>query len=379
MAPGAFFLAMVLLFQHGVSFAMAPPIIRPEVQPTELNLPRVALESGVQAAMARFRESIHSAAQGVAPAPGAITSVLAPAGGSKVRPMAETDADELVILSWERPGAPASILHTFNHQADLLAFVLQAAVNSGGMSTRAVDQVPIAAQILGLIGIELAVREVAVDYYLPEGAPVDFSMGERLLSLWDGPPVAETDVPLLTVFSFPWRGRPRRVLFYSWLLTPDTEPRRDSLPMADLRRLKPQGFDWGYLSADGLMFFSALPDNHGLRADRQLLDALAPGGLVVLDYPLGDWCHQPYWAGGFRVMGGRAPLEDWGLRLVRDIPVTEPVFGYCGFTENDKVCVYQKPPAAAGPVHPAPLDFRSFTAIGATRRFALKRMPRPPS
>ncbi len=58
-----------------------------------------------------------------------------PAGGSKIRPLAETDADELVILSWERPGAPAAILHTFNHQADILASVLQAAMNSGGMST----------------------------------------------------------------------------------------------------------------------------------------------------------------------------------------------------------------------------------------------------
>ncbi|MDR3669786.1 MAG: hypothetical protein P4L36_03025 [Holophaga sp.] len=352
---------------------MAQPGVQPK--PVELNLPQVALEPGIQAALAQFKDAIRWAAQGVHSAPDRTTSVLAPAGGSKIRPMVETDTDELVILSWERPGTPASILHTFQHQANILASVLQAAVNSGSMSTGEVDQVPVAAQILGLIGIELAVREVAVDYYLPQGAPVEFSRGEGLLSLWDGPPVTETDVPLLTVFRFPWQGRPRRVLFYSWRLTPDTDARRDSLPVADLRRLKPRGFDWGYLSADGLMFFSALPDNQGLRADRQMLDALAPDGLVVLDYPLGDWCHQPYWAGGFRVMGGRAPLENWGLRLVRTIPVTEPVFGYSGITRNDKVCVYQKPPAASGPDHPAPLDGAGFIAIGPTRHFRLR--PRP--
>jgi hypothetical protein len=366
MAPRVCILAMVLLFQPGGCFAAGPPM-----EPMALHLPQVALDPGMQAAMARFKDSIRMAAQEVHSPTGGTTSVLAPAGGSKIRPMAETDADELVILSWERPGTPASILHSFGHQAGLLASVLQAAGNSGSMSTGEVDQVPVAAQILGLIGIELAAGEVAVDYYLPEGAPVDFSTGERLLSLWDGPPVTEADVPLLTVFSFPWQGRPRRILFYSWRLTPDTDARRDSLPVADLRRLKPRGFDWGYLSADGLMFFSALPDNHGLRADRQLLDALVPGGLVVLDYPLGAWCHQPYDAGGFQVMGGRAPLEDWGLRLVRNIPVTEPVFGYRGITKNDKVCVYQKPSAKVSLVHSAPLDFTRFITIGVTRRFVL--------
>ncbi len=372
MTPRAFIIAMVLLSQNGLSFAVGPTAAQPGIRPFELNVPRVVLEPGIQAAMGQFRDSILKAAQGVPSPPGSTTSVLAPAGGSKIRPMVETNADELMILSWERPGTPAAILHTFNHQADTLASVLQAAVNSGGMSTSEVDQVPVAAQILGLIGIELGVREVVVDYYLPEGAQVDFARGEQLLSLWTGAPVAETDVPLLTVFSFPWRGRQRRILFYSWRLTPDTQPRRDSLPMADLRRLKPQGFDWGYLSADGLMFFSALPDNQGRKANRQMLDALAPGGLMVLDYPLGDWCHQPYRAGGFWVMGGRAALEDWGLQLVRNIPVTEPVFGYSGTTNNDKVCVYQKPRAAAGPIRSAPFDFAHFIAMGATRHFALK-------
>jgi hypothetical protein len=289
--------------------------------------------------------------------------------------MAETDADELMILSWERPGTPANILDTFSRQAETLASVLQTAVNSGSMSTSEVQKVPIAAQILGLLRIELGVKEAAVDYYLPGDAKVDFAQGERLLSLWTGDPVAAMDVPLLTVFSFTWQGRPRTILFYSWRLTPDTHPRPDALPMADLGRLKPQGFDWGYLSADGLMFFSALPDNHGRKADRQLLDALTPGGLVVLDYPLGDWCHQPYAADGFWVMGGRAPLEDWGLQLVRNLPVTAPVFGYSGITPNDRVCVYRKPGAPARPVPPAPFHFDSFIAIGATRHFALHDHP----
>lgn len=371
-------LAVLLMVQPGPAPAAEPGLAQCAVPPmasVELDLPRVAIDPGLQAAMARFREAIRLAARGAPASPDGSIRVLAPAGGSKLRPMLETHADDLFILSWERPGTPASIIRTFRQQAKPLAALLQSGVNSGSQSTEAVDQLPVAAQILGLIGIELGVREVAVAYYLPKGSPVDFSQGERLLALWDGPPVTETEVPLLTVFRFAWRGRPRRVLFYSWRLTPDTSPRREALPVADLHRLNPRGFDWGYLSADGLMFFSALADNQGLRADRQLLDALVPGGLVLLDYPLGAWCHQPYWAGGFRVMGGRAPLEDWGLRRLRAIPVTEPVFGYSGFTPNDTVCVYQKPPVPAGPVRAAPPDGADFIAIGPAHRFAL----RPPA
>lgn len=271
-------------------------------------------------------------------------TVLAPFGGSKVRPFKELDARGVVLVGWERPGTPETVARAFAEPDRGLRDVLERARWSGGMDTPDVMRVPLAAQVLGLLYLEMGVDRVELRYLRPPAdAPGPAAEPDR--SAFDGAPLGDADPPLLLAFRFTWRGLPRTLVYLAYKISSDLLPDRDALPRKDLARLRPQGFDAAYLSADGLALFSAYPDNFGHRASAQVLETLAGGGVVVLDYPQADEYRRAFFEPrlGFWLLGGRALLKPWGLDLLRRIPVDQPVFGYCGSTLGDCVLVWRKP------------------------------------
>lgn len=310
----------------------------------ELTVPAVRPDPLRGAALDGFAAEVSGClAQGQAEAAQGRT-VLAPFGGAKVRPFKELDARGLVIVGWERPGSPEAIARAFAEPDKGLAAALQRGRWSGGMGTTEVMSVPLAAQMLGLLNLELGVEAVELRYLLPPEDAPNPGAGPGVQA-WDGGPQGDADRPLLLAFRFTWRGLPRELVHVAYKISSDLQPDRDALPKLDLHRLRAAGFDAGYLSADGLALFSAYPSTFGRKASDQLVASLAGGGVVVLDYPQSESCHRAFFEPriGFWLMGGRELLTPWGLDLLHRIPVDQPVFGYSGSTLGDCVLVWRKP------------------------------------
>lgn len=309
-----------------------------------LRIPEVSINPDFQSASDTFTQQLQDTAASVNQQSGHPVIGLAPLGGSRINAFKELDLDGLLILDWDRTGSPAAIQKNFtNHaQREKLTEVLTAALNQGAMSTSTVMDSTLSAQILGRLWYELGVSSVRVQFYLPgnSGLPVK----DKNIQLWDGQPVGDDDVPLITRFLFDYQGQPKELVYISVKITSDTAARKHALPVDLLRQLAPGKFNWGYFSADGLIFFSKKTDNGLNNGNREFLDALADKAAIVLDYPQGpDYtnCAEPF--DGITPMCGRADLETWGLRLVKTLPVSATVFGYSGLTDKDEVRVYAKP------------------------------------
>lgn len=268
---------------------------------------------------------------------------IAPLGGSKVTAFKELGLDGLLIVDWDRPGTPATIQRTFmdpNLQKKLRE-ALTLAFNSGAMSSDVVMQVSVSAQLLARLWYELDVKSVRVQFYVPKAVAAQASG----IQLWDGPPMGDTDFPLVTRFIFNYRNQPKELVYVSSKITADGVNWRNALPMEILKNLAPGKFHWGYLSADGLIFFSKKYDNGMIKGNQELLDLLAENAGIVLDYPYASYytnCLPKNMFEGIASMCGRADLENWGLHMVKRLTNNKRVFGYIGLTPMDEVRVYVK-------------------------------------
>lgn len=294
---------------------------------------------------------------------------LAPFGGSKVRAFKELAASGLVLLGSDRPGSAKEILDAFRDPRSGLQGVLEAARWTGSLTTQQVRKVSLGAQILGLLHLEMGVEEVEARWLLPPGAGAD-----RGPDAWAGPPLGDADPPLLLSLRFQWRGSERHLVYVAWKITSDLQRDRNPLPLEALGALRPRGFDAAYLSADGLVFFSAYPDNFGGKATAQLTQVLSGSGLVLLDDPQAEPYRTPFFdrESGFWMLGGRALLVPWGFELARRFPVEQPVFGYCGMAAGDQVLLWRKPGRRPAEKSGAPLlDLGRMTQVGPTYRIRL--------
>ncbi len=266
-------------------------------------------------------------------------TVIAPFGGSRIAPFDELGAAGVVILDWDRPGSPEKVEAVFRDPKSVLCASVKAGLEGGGMDTRDVMASPVVAQLMAKLEIELGVKEVNVSWHVPQESQ------EKSVAL-DGEPVSAAEGPIVTRLQFTWKGTPRELLLVSHRVTSDSTSGRSALPEALLKQIHPQGFSWGYFSADGLAFFSDDKHNGLHDASQKLADGLRDGGAIVLDYPKADFRHSGSKADGINFMAGRADLKEFGLKLTSKIDADGPVFGYAGGHSDDEVRIYQKPVSA---------------------------------
>lgn len=266
-------------------------------------------------------------------------SAIAPMGGTKVTPFLELGLSQLVIVTNSKPGTPAEIEAQFTTGKSDLKEVLQSALSNGAMNTADVLRVNAGAQILARLKLELGVRKVAVTHWTESNSGITIvnEFGTRSMT-----PNAR---PVATSFDFQLNGQPARLILISSFIRPDSLGPQAGLP-AMINFFKPQdGFNWAYLSGDGLGFFSANPNNGFATANNQLLSLLSNNGSLILDYPTDTIYHSPQVSGGVRFMEGRMDLDKIdGIRLLKTFRVEAlGIFGYC-MKSGDEVRIYQKTP-----------------------------------
>jgi len=339
-----------------------------------LTLPEIRVNGAFQAMKADFEQRLSGSRVVIQQSVGAPLIGLAPMGASKLRPFKELDLDALVILDWNRPGSPETILADFTapERKQALKRTMEELLNSGSLSSSTVAASSVAAQILAGIRLELGASEVAVSYYRPFGSSID-------LSSWDGPNVGESDPALVTRFRFKSFGRAREIVYVAHKLTSDQLTSRSPMNAGLLKSLAPRGYAWAYLSADGVGLFSGKRENGLKRGSQELLEVLAPGGGVILDYPTDSVytkCDQIF--DGITFMCSRSPLETWGLNRVSSFAISggRVLFGYSGLAAGDEVRVYQKP---AAPRNFAPrvspfFDFSRLEQVGAELSYTLTEL-----
>ncbi len=334
-----------------------------------ITVPEVAINQDALQAKNNFTHQVQEIAQPINAQTAAPIVGLAPLGGTKISALKELNLDGLVIIDWDRPGSPETIQHTY-HDGDLrndLISALTESLNNGAMSTSTVMKASISAQILSRLWYEMNVSSVKIQYYLPKNA---FTSSQQL-SLWDGSVVADEDTPLITRFTFEYQQQPKEIIFISAKVTSDRVTWRHSLPVDILQNLAPQKYQWVYLSADGLIFFSGKEDN-GMRAGNQeLLSLLNDGAGVVLVYPHANMytsCDPQLAFDGIQPMCGRGDLEKWGLKNVARLPANQQfkVFGYSGYASNDEIRVYINDNHGAKNVNRSAEIFslKDFTQVG---------------
>lgn len=311
--------------------------------PIRLTVPKVDIDQKVQVAKAEFARRLQEIARPMNRHFARPILGIAPMGGTKLTAFKELGLDGLVIIDWDRPGTPDMIRKTFE-DPDLrakLIYSLQEGLNFGGMSTSTIMQTPISAQLLARLWYELDVSSVRVQFYLQKNV----AHPAQNIQLWDGSPVGDGDIALVTRFLFNYHNQPKELVYISSKVTADSVTWRDALPMEILQSLAPEGYLWGYLSADGLIFFSKKSDNGLSKGNHEFLDLLSVGGAVVLDYPqlpAYTKCFPTNVYDGITSMCGRADLENWGLKVIERLQLSQHVFGYVGFTPKDEVRIYLK-------------------------------------
>lgn len=310
-----------------------------------LAVPEVEIHQDALLARNTFTHQVQEAAQPINAQSARPHLGIAPLGGTKITALDELNLDGLVIVDWDRPGTPDTIQKTFadNELRMNLANALKESLNYGSMSTSTVMKASVSAQILSRLWYELHVASVKVQFYLPKNS----LPSSRDIKSWDGSVMHDEDVPLFTRFTFDYHHQRKEIIFISAKITSDQVEWRHSLPVDVLQNLAPQKYQWLYLSADGLIFFSK-KDNNGMRkGNQELLSLLASGGGVLLDYPHADTytnCSSENTFEGINAMCGRGDLEKWGLKVTARLPVNQQfsIFGYTGFAADDEIRVYMK-------------------------------------
>ncbi len=265
-------------------------------------------------------------------------NAIAPFGGTKITPLIELDLDQLVIVTDSYPGTPDEIKDQFGIGNYNLKRVLEGALRKGSMSTIDVQGVNVAAQILARLKLELGVNTVTMKYWTDH--PLLFSRGEHSFREHKFSP---KDHPVATTFEFNYKGRLTKVVLISSYVHGDSMGEKSGIPKF-VRHFTPHnGFDWAYLSADGLGFFSANPKNGFSHANQDLMSLVRTKGAILLDYPTDNEYHTPQVWGNVRFMEGRRDLgEIPDMKWIKSIRVERPgIFGYC-FKVGDEVRIYQK-------------------------------------
>lgn len=288
--------------------------------------------------------------------PSSNRSAVAPFGGVKLTPFLELDLTELVIVTNSYSGTAADIEAVFSKPADLKR-VLEISLRNGSMSTSDVLAVTEGAQILARLKLELGVTEVTMSHWAQEKSVLtEKDFADRTLQ--------GDDEPVATVFEFSFKGKPSRLVFVSSYIHSDSDP-RPGFPELLTAFTPAHGFNWAYLSADGLGHFSANTDNGLNQANEQLLSLLQAQGAVLLDYPTDKAYHTTQDYCGISFMNGRRNLEELGLKKILSVPLDHGgVFGYC-LHPGDEVRVYQKTETTK---LPSPVRIKS---IGARHRWRL--------
>lgn len=265
-------------------------------------------------------------------------SAIAPFGGTKITPLMELDLDQLVIVTDSYPGTPLEIKDQFGIGNYNLKRVLEGALRNGSMSTVDVQDVNVTAQILARLKLEMGVTRVTMKYWTDD--PLLFSRGEY--SFRDRK-FSPKDHPLATTFEFKYKGRNTKVVLISSYIHGDAMGEKAGIPKF-VRHFSPEeGFDWAYLSADGLGFFSANTKNGFSRANQDLLSLVRTRGAILLDYPTDNEYHTPQIWGNVRFMEGRRDLSEIpDMKWIKSLRVERPgIFGYC-YKVGDEVRIYQK-------------------------------------
>ena len=265
-------------------------------------------------------------------------SALAPMGGSKITPLLELDLDQLVIVTDSYPGTPQEIKRQFENGSYDLKRVMENALRSGSMNTQDVLDVNMGAQILARLKLEMGVQEVTMKYWTDKRTfelRGQYVMRDRKLS--------PQDAPVATTFEFMVGNRKQEIVLISASILPDKFGDRSGIPDFVRYFMPFDGFQWVYLAADDLGFFSAHPQNGLTKASDDLIRLLKTKGNILLDYPTDNAFHTPEESGGIRFKNGRKDLaEIQDIRLMKIIRVEKPgVFGHCLKT-GDEVRIYQK-------------------------------------
>ena len=269
---------------------------------------------------------------------GGAKNAIAPFGGTKITPLLELDLDQLVILTDSYPGTPLEIKNQFGIGNYNLKRVMEGALRNGSMSTVDVQEVNVGAQILSRIKLELGVTKVTMKYWTDN--PLLHSRG--VLSFRDKR-YSPTDLPVATTFEFDFKGRKTQIVLVSSYVHGDMKGDEAGIPDF-VRHFTPRdGFDWAYLSADGLGFFSANLKNGFSTANQDLMNLVKARGAILLDYPTDNQYHTPQIAGNVRFMEGRRDLSEIpDMKWIKSVRVERPgIFGYC-YKVGDEVRVYQK-------------------------------------
>ncbi len=307
----------------------------------------------VERSREEFERDTLGLAHRVRAATGAPSVAIAPFAGTRIAGFRELDLDGLVMVDWSRPGTDAEVRRAL---ADARFWHQQRSIK-GGESSKDVLSSPAAAQILAKLELELGVTEVTVSRFAQPGDSPNVAMGT----------VSEKDRAFVTQFDFIRAGKPCSIAFVSWEITGDNVvPGREPLPNTLLRRLRPDGFAWVYVAADGVGFFSRDQKNGLQGASRTLVRDLAPGGAVLLDDPHASaYVEGGQEIAGIQMLRGRARLEPFGVREIGSLRPPASVYGYTGLDARDRVRVYQKPGTAASTRRTA-IDTSMLTRIDST-------------
>lgn len=335
-----------VIYSVFVSFLLFCPLVYSETKHVVLPIPSVLIQDpAFQMQRKIFTQNLQNTVQIINQQFSHPILGFAPMGGSKVTPFKEIGIDGLIIIDFNKPGSPSTIEKTFRDQTlkSDLKLALCEAMNGGSMNTYVVMQTPVAAQILARLFYELEVTQVRVQFYLPKN---DSDLYPNL-SRWDGDEARDEDSPIITRFLFRYRNAPKEIIFITTNISSDTITWRSALPLDTIKKLAPYKFNWGYLSADGLGFFSKKNDNRLQRGNQEFLDLLKDKGGIILDYPLLDSYNEctEFPVKYIQFMCGRADLEKWGLQRLQSFLITQKigkVYGYSGSTDHDEVRIYRK-------------------------------------
>ena len=244
---------------------------------------------------------------------------LAPMGGTKIRAFRELGLRGLMILDMNPPG-DAQLMKTAFKDSKFLTDSLKNGI-FGGMDTMMVRHSSPIAQILAKLSIELGVSESKVQFF-------------RTSSLATSPDVVK--------IQFLWEGEPREILYVQKMLE-NNSSEQVSLLHDFLEKLKPSGFRYLYVSADGLALFNADPVGSGLeKTSKELLSSISNGGGVLLDYPLDRKGEaQQIW---HRYHMLRSDLTTIGLEKIATFypNANFPIYGY-SLKPYEEVRLYAKP------------------------------------
>ncbi|MGE0172498.1 MAG: hypothetical protein AB7T49_06935 [Oligoflexales bacterium] len=269
---------------------------------------------------------------------------IAPMGGSKVTPFKELDLDGLVIIDWLKPGTNSQIEKSFSADRETLTKVVREGLSGGSMSSTSTADTSLSAQILARLKLELGANNIRVSYWLLQEDVLKLTEAGIQVdqNLWSEGVVGKEDAIVATFFSFQVDGKNKELVMLSHIFTADEDLTRNPVPLKHLQDLAEGQYNWLYLSADGVAFFSKKLDNGLQGASKTFLGLLSPGSGVILDYPrLGAYnaCDQVY--DGISFMCGRSGLEGYGLDEIANIEISRNVFGYSGLAPGDVVKVYK--------------------------------------